>query len=120
MEAPMLRVCAMAVLASLLYGVDAGCLCAFHDTQPDVGDGCWPCDNCGSCDADRDQRGYYGYCSCEGDSSCSPRCPGNSAHGDGDGDFDLYALLGIEVPRALTVPLGLFGIIAGAVMGTHG
>ena len=37
-----------------------------------------------------------------------------------DGDFDLSALLDIEVPRALTVPLGLFGIIAGAVMGTHG
>eukprot|EP01046_Picozoa_sp_COSAG06_P059680 COSAG06_NODE_12426_length_1384_cov_1.086381_2_plen_56_part_00 len=36
------------------------------------------------------------------------------------GDFDLSALLDIEVPRALTVPLGLFGIIAGAVMGTHG
>jgi hypothetical protein len=37
-----------------------------------------------------------------------------------DGDFDLSTLLDIEVPRALTVPLGLFGIILGAVMGTHG
>ena len=36
-----------------------------------------------------------------------------------DGEFDL-SVLDIEVPRALTVPLGLFGIIAGAVMGTHG
>eukprot|EP01046_Picozoa_sp_COSAG06_P042270 COSAG06_NODE_5362_length_3526_cov_40.855601_3_plen_243_part_00 len=113
MEAPMLRVCAMAVLASLLYGVDAGCLCAFHDTQPEFGDGCWPCDNCGSCEAGRDQNGYYGYCSCEGDSSCSPRCPGNSAHGDGDGDS-------AGVPGWLGVPGGLVGIVLGAFLGGFG
>ena len=36
------------------------------------------------------------------------------------GDFDFSALFAVEVPRGLTVPLGLFGIVAGAVMGTHG
>ena len=35
-------------------------------------------------------------------------------------DFDFSALFDVEVPRGLTVSAGLFGIVAGAVMGTHG
>ena len=46
-----------------------------------------------------------------------PPPPSPSGGGNTFGDFDFIA---VEVPRGLTVPLGLFGIVAGAVMGTHG